>query len=54
MFDISGFVRQSMRVMAVSSRPRQKDYEKIVKITGAGIIIIGLIGALISFLMSLI
>ncbi|MCX8175009.1 MAG: protein translocase SEC61 complex subunit gamma [Candidatus Micrarchaeota archaeon] len=53
MADIGAFIKQSVRVLNVASRPRQKEYEKIVKITGAGIILIGLVGALISFIMSL-
>jgi len=40
-------------VLTVASRPRRKEFEKIVKITGAGIILIGLIGVILSFLLSL-
>ena len=48
MFDIIGFLKQSQRVMNVATRPRQKEFEKIVKMTGIGIILIGLIGVIIS------
>ncbi len=54
MFDIVGFVRQSQRVMNVATRPRQKEFEKIVKTTGLGIILIGLIGVILSAALSLI
>jgi len=48
MFDAIGFLKQSRRVMNVATRPRQKEFEKIVKMTGIGIILIGLIGVIIS------
>lgn len=51
-FDIRGFIGQSVRVMNVATRPRQKDFEKILKVTMAGMIVIGLIGVVISFLLS--
>ena len=38
--------------MNVASRPRQKEFEKVVQITGLGIILIGLIGVIISFIFS--
>ncbi len=53
MFNIGLFIRESIRVMNVATRPRRKDFEKIVNITGLGIISIGLIGVIISFVMSL-
>jgi protein transport protein SEC61 subunit gamma-like protein len=49
MFDIRGFYNQSWRVMNVATRPRQKEFEKIIKITGLGIILIGLTGVILSF-----
>ena len=54
MFDVVGFVRQSMRVMNVATRPRQKEFEKIVKITGIGMVIVGLVGVVLSFVVNLI
>ena len=48
MFDLAGFIRQSRRVMSVASRPRQKEFEQIIKTTGLGIIIIGLIGVILA------
>lgn len=53
MFDIRGYIRESARVLHVATRPRRKEFEKIVKITGLGIIVVGLIGVIISFLLSL-
>lgn len=53
MFDLRQYIRECVRVLTVASRPRRKEFEKIVKITGAGIILIGLIGVILSFLLSL-
>jgi protein translocase SEC61 complex gamma subunit len=54
MFDVVGFVRQSVRVMNVATRPRQKEFDKIVKITGIGMIIVGLVGVVLSFVVNLV
>jgi len=54
MFDIMGFINQSRRVMNVATLPRQKEFEKIVKITAIGIFIIGLIGVLLSFVLNVV
>jgi len=51
--DVIDFFRNCRRVLFVCTRPRRKEFEKIVKVTGAGIILIGLIGVTISFLLSL-
>ena len=48
MFDIIGFLKQSSRVMNVATKPRLKEFEQIVKTTGLGIILIGLIGVIIA------
>jgi protein transport protein SEC61 subunit gamma-like protein len=53
-FDIAGFLRQSVRVMNVATRPRQKEFDKIVKITGIGMILVGLSGVLLSFVVNLV
>jgi protein translocase SEC61 complex gamma subunit len=39
--------------MNVATRPRRKEFEKIVNITGLGIILVGLIGVILSFLLNL-
>ena len=54
MFDVVGWVRQSMRVMNVATRPRQKEFERIIKVTGIGMIAVGLIGVILSFVVNLI
>ena len=54
MFNLLNYVRECRRVMNVASRPRRKDFEKIVKITGLGIVLVGLIGVVLSFLLNLI
>lgn len=54
MFDIRGFANQSVRVLNVASRPRQKEFEKIVKVTAAGVIIVGIVGVVLSFILSFI
>lgn len=54
MFDIRNYIRESIRVLNVASRPRKKEFEKIVLITGLGIILVGLIGVILSFLLSFI
>ncbi len=51
---IVGFVKQSMRVMNVATRPRQKEFDKIVKITGIGMILVGIFGMLLSFVVNLV
>ncbi len=53
MFSIGNFIRESVRVMNVATRPRRKEFEKIVNITGLGIILVGLIGVILSFILNL-
>lgn len=54
MFSLADYIRECRRVMNVASRPRRRDFEQIVKITGLGIVLVGLIGVVLSFLLSLI
>ncbi|MFA6907753.1 MAG: protein translocase SEC61 complex subunit gamma [Candidatus Micrarchaeia archaeon] len=54
MFDVVGWLRQAMRVMNVATRPRQKEFERIIKITGIGMVAVGLIGVILSFVVNLI
>ena len=51
--DVIVFLKECRRVLFVATRPRRKEFEKIVKITGLGIILVGLLGVIISFLLSL-
>ncbi|MFA5929514.1 MAG: protein translocase SEC61 complex subunit gamma [Candidatus Micrarchaeia archaeon] len=54
MFDIGGWIKQAMRVMNVATRPRQKEFERIIKITGIGMVAVGLIGVILSFVVNLV
>jgi protein transport protein SEC61 subunit gamma and related proteins len=53
MFDLISYLKECRRVLFVASRPRRREFEQIVKITGLGIILIGLTGVIISILLSL-
>jgi len=44
---IRGFLSESKRVLLVTRKPGMKEFKLAVKITGLGMIIIGLIGMLI-------
>lgn len=50
---ISKFIKQSRRVLYVSRRPDRDEYMNVAKITGIGIIIIGVIGFVISLIAQL-
>ncbi|MFH1095830.1 MAG: protein translocase SEC61 complex subunit gamma [Candidatus Micrarchaeota archaeon] len=50
MFDISVELRKMVRVLSVATRPRQREFMRMAKVTAAGIILIGLIGVIVSFL----
>ncbi|VVC01377.1 Protein translocase subunit SecE [uncultured archaeon] len=54
MFNLSSYIRECLRVLNVASRPRRREFEQIVKITGLGIVLVGLIGAVLSFLLNLV
>ena len=53
-FTIRDFVSRSARVLAVATKPRRSEYEKIAKITAAGMVLIGIVGVVISFVFHLI
>jgi len=50
---ISQFLRQCRRVLYVSKRPDGDEYVNVAKVTGIGIIIIGVIGFIISLVAQL-
>ncbi len=50
---ISQFIRQCRRVIYVSRRPDRDEYQNVAKITGIGIIIVGVIGFIISLIAQL-
>ena len=54
MFDIGGWIKQAMRVMNVATLPREKEFNRIIKITGIGMIAVGLIGVILSFVVNLV
>ena len=54
MFDIGGWIKQAMRVMNVATLPRQKEFDRIIKITGIGMIAVGLVGVILSFVVNLV
>ena len=49
MFDLNGFLASSKRIFLLSRKPSWKDYQTMAKITGLGIIAIGLIGFAVIF-----
>ena len=51
--DVINFLKECRRVLFVASRPKRREFMKIIKITGLGIILIGAIGVILSFLLSL-
>jgi len=44
MFDWSEFVQSSTRIYNVARKPNAEEYKVIAKVTGLGIILIGIIG----------
>lgn len=45
---IYGFLKQCERVLRISKKPDNDEYKTVAKVTGIGIIIIGLIGFVIT------
>ncbi len=45
---LSDFVQRSIRVLRVSYRPKSDEFWMIAKITGLGMLLIGLVGFLIT------
>ena len=48
--DAKGFIKKVMRVLRLSTKPSRKEFMAVAKITGLGIIVIGLVGYLITSL----
>lgn len=48
------FIKECRRVLKVTKKPNQEEFKMIVKITGLGIIVIGLIGFIITMIATLI
>jgi len=53
MFNVAEEIRKLVRVMQVASRPRMRDFERMAMVTGAGIIVMGVIGLIISFILNI-
>ena len=47
---IYGFLKQCERVLKVSRKPDNEEYKTVSKVTGIGILIIGVIGFIIAIL----
>jgi len=50
---ISQFIKQCRRVLHVSKKPEREEYINVAKITGIGVIIMGMIGFIISLIAQL-
>lgn len=51
---VASFIKQCQRVLKVSRKPGREEYVNVAKVTGLGIIIIGVIGFVISIIGQLI
>ncbi|MGZ4857082.1 MAG: protein translocase SEC61 complex subunit gamma [Methanobacteriaceae archaeon] len=51
---VVSFIKQCRRVLIVSKRPDMEEYQNVSKVTGIGVIIIGVIGFIISIIAQLI
>lgn len=51
---IKGFVRECGRVLKITKKPTMKEYKMIVMITGAGMLVIGLLGFTIAMINQLV
>lgn len=50
MFNLGDEWRKIERVLRVASRPRSRDFSRMARVTAVGVIAIGLIGLIISFI----
>lgn len=51
MFNWDEFVQSSIRIFNVSRKPNWAEYKVIAKVTGVGIILIGIIGFMVKLFM---
>jgi protein transport protein SEC61 subunit gamma and related proteins len=51
---VVSFIKQCRRVLIVSKRPDMEEYQNVSKVTGIGVIIIGVIGFIVSIIAQLI
>ena len=52
MVDIQAFIKSSTRIFNVSRKPDWPEYSVMAKVTGLGIIIIGILGFTVKFIMT--
>lgn len=51
---VASFIKQCKKVLRVSKKPGRDEYINVAKVTGIGIIIIGVVGFVISIIAQLI
>ena len=51
MFDFQDFVQSSTRIFNVSRKPDMKEFKVMSKVTGLGIILIGVIGYIVKLVL---
>lgn len=44
------FIKECWRVLLVTKRPDKEEFSMVVKVTGIGILIIGIVGAIIAII----
>lgn len=47
---VKRFIKETIRVLRITKKPNKEEYKNIVKVTGLGICIIGVIGFIIFLL----
>ena len=47
LFDLDGFISSSRRIFNVSRKPDMKEFQEMAKVTGLGVIVIGIIGYIV-------
>lgn len=50
MFGFREFLKNAMRVMTVITKPKTHEFKQIAKITGLGMLLIGIVGYVISYI----
>lgn len=50
---LKSFIKESLRILKITKKPSKEEFKVIVKISGLGIILIGLIGFLITIIWTL-
>jgi protein transport protein SEC61 subunit gamma-like protein len=52
--DIKDLITRCIRIIHISRKPTKEEFEQVAKITGLGIVVIGVLGLVISTVFSLI